>query len=253
MDSRSPDPPAGWYDDAQQPGMRRFWDGSDWTEDRHPALAEPAPSPSIPTPAPRVCPLCGSNDMLRSIGTLIDEGTQQTQGAARTTTTGGGITTGMLSDGTLISGSTTASQTSRTTYSGTTRSVLATRFAVPPRPRRHTVAWVMLGWLGTALAAGLVFGPFVDVSDNATGPAAGHVIAIVVVFVFALAGTWIIGLVAAIVYRAVTSSAYTSRLTAWQRGCQRLRAGTYCLRDGVVVEQGVAYTPEQFRGLVFPS
>ena len=36
-----PLPPAGWYTDPERPGGRRYWNGSDWTPDRHPAAGEP--------------------------------------------------------------------------------------------------------------------------------------------------------------------------------------------------------------------
>jgi hypothetical protein len=37
-------PPAGWYDDPEQAGQQRFWDGTRWTDDRRPA-GPPAPPP----------------------------------------------------------------------------------------------------------------------------------------------------------------------------------------------------------------
>ena len=36
-----PLPPAGWYPDPEHPGGRRYWNGRDWTDDRHPAAGEP--------------------------------------------------------------------------------------------------------------------------------------------------------------------------------------------------------------------
>lgn len=30
-------PPAGWFPDPEQPGTQRYWDGSQWTEQRAPA------------------------------------------------------------------------------------------------------------------------------------------------------------------------------------------------------------------------
>ena len=38
--------PAGWYPDPEVPGGQRYWDGTQWTEDRQ-ALA-PAPAPGAP-------------------------------------------------------------------------------------------------------------------------------------------------------------------------------------------------------------
>jgi hypothetical protein len=46
--------PAGWYDDPEQPGQQRYWDGNAWTEQRAPGAATPAPpaAPTAPTPPP---------------------------------------------------------------------------------------------------------------------------------------------------------------------------------------------------------
>ncbi len=47
--------PAGWYDDPEQPGQQRYWDGNAWTEQRAPgaaAPAAPAAPPAPPTPPP---------------------------------------------------------------------------------------------------------------------------------------------------------------------------------------------------------
>lgn len=35
--------PPGWYPDVERPGGERYWDGSQWTEDRRPALGSPPP------------------------------------------------------------------------------------------------------------------------------------------------------------------------------------------------------------------
>lgn len=50
--------PAGWYEDPEQPGQQRYWDGSSWTEHRAPG-AQVAPNPppapeagAAPTPPP---------------------------------------------------------------------------------------------------------------------------------------------------------------------------------------------------------
>ena len=37
--------PAGWFDDQQNPGMLRYWDGQAWTDHRAP---RPAPQPQAP-------------------------------------------------------------------------------------------------------------------------------------------------------------------------------------------------------------
>ena len=47
--------PAGWYDDPEQPGQQRYWDGNAWTEHRAPGTAAPTPPPAAapaPTPPP---------------------------------------------------------------------------------------------------------------------------------------------------------------------------------------------------------
>jgi hypothetical protein len=38
-------PPASWYDDPEQPGMLRYWDGESWTDQTMPSTAEDAPVP----------------------------------------------------------------------------------------------------------------------------------------------------------------------------------------------------------------
>ncbi len=48
--SSTGDPAAGWYPDANQPGMERWWDGRAWGQQVRPAGA-PAPAPT-PTPQP---------------------------------------------------------------------------------------------------------------------------------------------------------------------------------------------------------
>lgn len=47
--------PAGWYDDPEQPGQQRYWDGNAWTEHRAPGAQgapTPPPAPAVPTPPP---------------------------------------------------------------------------------------------------------------------------------------------------------------------------------------------------------
>lgn len=39
--SESGQAPPGWYDDPEQAGQLRYWDGSRWTEDRRPADRSP--------------------------------------------------------------------------------------------------------------------------------------------------------------------------------------------------------------------
>lgn len=46
MSSPDPKPPAGWYDDATLLGIKRYWDGSAWTERTAPAGEVPRDRPS---------------------------------------------------------------------------------------------------------------------------------------------------------------------------------------------------------------
>ena len=46
MSSPDPKAPAGWYDDATLLGIKRYWDGSSWTEQTLPAGQVPLPRPS---------------------------------------------------------------------------------------------------------------------------------------------------------------------------------------------------------------
>jgi hypothetical protein len=52
--------PAGWYDDPEQPGQQRYWDGNAWTEHRAPGAAAPTPPPAAapvaPAPPPAAAP-----------------------------------------------------------------------------------------------------------------------------------------------------------------------------------------------------
>lgn len=50
-DSGSGLPPAGWYDDPENPGQHRYWDGGQWTEQRRPADGggTPPPAPGAPS------------------------------------------------------------------------------------------------------------------------------------------------------------------------------------------------------------
>jgi hypothetical protein len=41
-----PSVPAGWLDDPDQPDTLRYWNGSEWTEDRAPKPPAPTPTPS---------------------------------------------------------------------------------------------------------------------------------------------------------------------------------------------------------------
>ena len=41
--------PQGWYDDPEQPGMERHWDGSRWTDNRQPKSEQPPPPPTAIT------------------------------------------------------------------------------------------------------------------------------------------------------------------------------------------------------------
>lgn len=49
-------PPAGWYQDPEQPAQQRYWDGASWTEHRQPAPPVSTPPPSIPPPGASPAP-----------------------------------------------------------------------------------------------------------------------------------------------------------------------------------------------------
>lgn len=44
MDQSTPEP--GWYDDPEQPGSLRWWDGQAWTDHRRPLPTDPPPTGS---------------------------------------------------------------------------------------------------------------------------------------------------------------------------------------------------------------
>jgi hypothetical protein len=46
----TPPTPAGWYPDPDGSGGQRYWDGSEWTEHRSPAIPEPAEPPAAAEP-----------------------------------------------------------------------------------------------------------------------------------------------------------------------------------------------------------
>ncbi|MCY4423520.1 MAG: NINE protein [Acidimicrobiaceae bacterium] len=48
VESSSSLPPAGWYADPERRDGRRYWNGSEWTSDRHPAPGEPSPATGLP-------------------------------------------------------------------------------------------------------------------------------------------------------------------------------------------------------------
>ena len=48
--------PAGWYDDPEQPGQQRYWDGDAWTEQRAPGAPAPAAPPPPAAPAASAAP-----------------------------------------------------------------------------------------------------------------------------------------------------------------------------------------------------
>jgi len=51
-------PPEGWYPDTQNPGWRRYWDGTAWTDRREPATAAPGPA-AVQNTGPTFCRACG--------------------------------------------------------------------------------------------------------------------------------------------------------------------------------------------------
>lgn len=203
-------PSAGWYDDPEAPGSRRYWDGRIWTGDRHPpAFARPSPlTPLPPLDAGPVCPVCGRDDVLRNVGALVDEGTAP---------------------------------------------LLADRFRMPARPRTRFGSWFLLGWLVPALLLGVLAGPgFVPGAETAGLPAAWVItVSILVTFAFALAVTWIIGLIVAFVQRAAGASSLRARRAQWNAGYWRLRGAYFCARDGVATDGVVAQPPEEFVRFAF--
>lgn len=241
-------PPAGWYDDPDAPGARRFWDGSAWTQDRHPA-PQPAPPP-VPAVAADsfVCPVCGRDDKLSNVGALVDEGTTTTRGSSRTIGVGSGTTTGSASDGTIYSGTTSSSYAQTTNHYLVSTSNLASRFRMPAKPRSHFGAWFVLGWLAPAVVIAVLVGPGLA-NEGETGdlsPAVLTIISIGVTFAFAAAGTWVIGLIVAFVQRAATAASLRARRAQWDAGYWRVRGAYFCGRDGVVTDGVVAQSPEDF-------
>jgi hypothetical protein len=57
-------PPAGWYDDPEIPGQKRFWDGSRWTDERVPAPPVAPPVAAEPEPVPEPEPEPGPAAMV---------------------------------------------------------------------------------------------------------------------------------------------------------------------------------------------
>lgn len=47
-ESSSSLPPAGWYPDPERKDGRRYWNGSEWTSDRHPAPGAPSAAAELP-------------------------------------------------------------------------------------------------------------------------------------------------------------------------------------------------------------
>lgn len=67
--------PAGWYDDPEQQGQQRYWDGSQWTDQRQPAAPVPLPPPAPPVTHTAVAPEKKShttrNVILAVVGVLV--------------------------------------------------------------------------------------------------------------------------------------------------------------------------------------
>ncbi|MEU1973566.1 DUF2510 domain-containing protein [Microbacterium sp. NPDC019599] len=253
-------PPAGWYDDPHETGWRRYWDGAAWTSDRHPPsnVSGPPPAAAVSAaaatdlaaaPSVVVCPLCGRNDMLRTVGSLLDEGTWTSRTTGRST----GYAEVPSGTGSLVTQSVPVTMSRTIITEG--RSQLAERFQPPRRPRFWKRAWLIPIWLGLALLMGILFGPvFVAQAGVADGTTA--FLTIMTVFVvggLSLLWTWLVGLVVAFIVKAVTAPAYAARQREWDRRYWRLRSAYYCARDGVAVENGSTWTPESFRQLVFTS
>lgn len=132
-------------------------------------------------------------------------------------------------------------------------SLLADRFRMPARPRTRFGSWFLLGWLAPALLLGVFTGPgFAPQAETADLPSAWVItVSIVVTFAFALAVTWIIGLIVAFVQRAATASSLRERRAQWNAGYWRLRGASFCTRDGIATDGVVVQHPEEFVRAVF--
>ena len=58
-----PSVPAGWLDDPERSGTLRYWNGSDWTDDRAPKPPPPAASGGEPKPVPTLVVINGWVDV----------------------------------------------------------------------------------------------------------------------------------------------------------------------------------------------
>ena len=68
-------PPAGWYDDPEQPGQQRWWDGNAWTDQRAPAGAAPAAAAGSVPPADPAAPPTGAAPTMPPPGAPAPPGT----------------------------------------------------------------------------------------------------------------------------------------------------------------------------------
>jgi hypothetical protein len=158
-----------------------------------------------------VCPVCGECDALVPVGPLLD------------------------------------AQDGPTALLDHATSRLAQRLLPPPRPKARLGRVFALGWLGSAavlaVAVGLTATPGGDARVTTPG---GRALWTLVAFVALLALTWVVGLVALLVARAVTAPRYAEAAADWDLRTLRLRDGSCCTRDKVVVESGQTYSPEGF-------
>ena len=141
----SPTPPPGWHPDPSEPGLIRYWDGTQWTEHTQPAAEstaeEPAPTgadePGQPDRAgvPRAVKIVGgvvaAFVVIGVLGAVFgdDESSDDSPAAAQSTT----------SSAAAQETSTTAPSTTTTTVPPTTITTTTSAVAiVPPAPATYT-------------------------------------------------------------------------------------------------------------------
>jgi hypothetical protein len=142
----SPTPPPGWHPDPSEPGLIRYWDGTQWTEHTQPATEptaeEPAPTgaaePDQPDRAgvPRAVKIIGGIvAAFVVIGVLAaifgeDEPADDPQAAAPSTTS-----SAAAQETSTLTPSTTTPPATTTVPPTTTTSAMA---AAPPAPAKYT-------------------------------------------------------------------------------------------------------------------
>lgn len=71
MSSPAPKAPPGWYDDASLLGIKRYWDGSAWTEQTRPAAQVPRNLGSLDHPMSRTAIVVAGIAVLVAIAALV--------------------------------------------------------------------------------------------------------------------------------------------------------------------------------------